>query len=65
MSQAFSVEGKRIIVTGAAGGIGQAIARRLAENGGGWRCSICKTSPLRLRRLLPVFLGRAARSSPM
>lgn len=33
MSQAFSVEGKRIIVTGAAGGIGLAVARRLAENG--------------------------------
>lgn len=33
MSGSFSIEGKRAIVTGAAGGIGQAVARRLAENG--------------------------------
>lgn len=33
MSRTFSIEGKRIIVTGAAGGIGQAVVRRLAENG--------------------------------
>lgn len=33
MSGAFSIAAKRAIVTGAAGGIGQAIARRLAENG--------------------------------
>ncbi len=33
MSGAFSIEGKRAIVTGAAGGIGKAIARRFAQNG--------------------------------
>jgi len=33
MNIAFSIEGKRAIVTGAAGGIGSAVARRLAENG--------------------------------
>ncbi|WP_226778899.1 SDR family NAD(P)-dependent oxidoreductase [Oceaniglobus trochenteri] len=33
MRRGFSIEGKRVIVTGAAGGIGQAVARRLAENG--------------------------------